>query len=313
MNRSTDNSPAPNNRRTLFDRWRLGELDTLSGFCETPEESPEKHEEQPQASRRIVRAVERREERAFRHVYAVLSVAFTLMLITVMLLTISDLPRYGGDTNPTINEVSRRYVEDGMEETGAVNTVAGMILDYRAFDTLGESFVLFTATCGVLILLREDESKETRVKDERSDRLCRLTDDPIVRVTCKIVIPIIMMLGVYILLNGHLGPGGGFAGGAVLGAGLILYAMVMGFDAASRHLTEKRIKGVTFAALAFYCLIKSYSFFTGANGLASFIKPGTPGRIFSAGIIMPLNVAVGTVVACTMYSFYAVFRRGRVG
>lgn len=70
-----------------------------------------------------------------------------------MLLTAADLPPYGSDTAPTVNEVARRYVEQGTEETGAVNTVAGMILDYRAFDTLGESFVLFTAMCAVTILL----------------------------------------------------------------------------------------------------------------------------------------------------------------
>lgn len=45
------------------------------------------------------------------------------------------------------------------EETGAVNTVAGMILDYRAFDTLGESFVLFTAVCAVTILMNLSPKK----------------------------------------------------------------------------------------------------------------------------------------------------------
>lgn len=45
------------------------------------------------------------------------------------------------------------------QETGAVNTVAGMILDYRAFDTLGESFVLFTAMCAVTILLNRSGKK----------------------------------------------------------------------------------------------------------------------------------------------------------
>ena len=41
-------------------------------------------------------------------------------------------------------------------------------------------------------------------------------------------------------------------------------------------------------------------------------SPGTPGMIFSAGLILPLNLAVGIVVACTMYGFYSVFQRGRV-
>ena len=298
-----------------FKKWHAGELDMLSDFCETPKK-PSGNEERAHYSRRvhdrIVHEVEEREEHAFKMVYKVLSVLFAFVLIGVLLMTITDLPRFGSEYNPTINEVSDRYLEKGMEETGAVNAVTGMILDYRAFDTLGESFVLFTATCAVLILMREDKSERTLRKDEKSDKLCRLADDAIVRVSCKTVIPIITMLGIYILLNGHLSPGGGFAGGAILGAGLILYAQVLGFKKATAVFSEKRIKTITVCALSFYCLIKSYSFFTGANHLESIISPGVPGRIFSAGIILPLNLAVGMVVACTMYSFYTIFRRGHL-
>ena len=64
--------------------------------------------------------------------------------------------------------------------------------------------------------------------------------------------------------------------------------------------------------LAFYAVAKGYSFFTGANHLHSIINPGTPGRILSAGIILPLNIAVGFVVTMTMYSFYALFTKEEI-
>ena len=67
------------------------------------------------------------------------------------------------------------------------------------------------------------------------------------------------------ILNGHLSPGGGFSGGAIIGAGLILYLTAFGFEKAEKMFTEKPIKAVCFVALTFYCLAKSYSFFTGAN------------------------------------------------
>ena len=60
----------------------------------------------------------------------------------------------------------------------------------------------------------------------------------------------------------------------------------------------------------FYCLAKSYSFFTGANHLESGISLGVPGAILSSGLILPLNICVGLVVACTMYAFYTLFRKG---
>ena len=64
------------------------------------------------------------------------------------------------------------------------------------------------------------------------------------------------------------------------------------------------------SALSFYCLAKSYSFFTGANHMENMIPNGTPGAIISSGLILPLNICVGLVVSCTIYAFYALFRKG---
>ena len=77
-----------------------------------------------------------------------------------------------------------------------------------------------------------------------------------------------------------------------------------------RNTAEEMVQAAL--ALGFYVVSKTYSFYTGANGLHSVISPGVPGRIFSAGLILPLNVAVGLVVCCTMYSFYMFFRRGEL-
>ena len=122
--------------------------------------------------------------------------------------------------------------------------------------------------------------------------------------------PIIILFGIYVILNGHISPGGGFSGGAIIGAGLILHVSAFGFAKTEKFFTEKTYKIICFVALTFYCLAKSYSFFTGANHLESHIPLGTPGAILSSGLILPLNICVGLVVACTMYTFYAMFRKG---
>ena len=200
-------------------------------------------------------------------------------------------------------------MEKGTEETGAVNTVAGMILDYRAFDTLGESFVLFTAMCAVTMLMNASGKRRVRKLDYE---VLDYYQDPIIRTVCKFVIPIILVFGVYILLNGHLSPGGGFSGGAIMASALIIYGLVWGGERASRAIPAKVLKIIVLCALGFYACSKTYSFFTGANHLHSIISPGVPGRILSAGLILPLNVAVGFVVCCTMYSFYMYFQRGEL-
>ena len=162
-----------------------------------------------------------------------------------------------------------------------------------------------------MTILLHQPAHKTRLRRAQPDR-CRYDRDPIVRKMAAFVIPVILVFGVYVLLNGHLSPGGGFSGGAILAAAFILYALVWGDERASQLMTPRLIRTVVVCSLGFYCLAKSYSFYTGANHLHSVISPGTPGRIFSAGLILPLNVAVGLVVCCTMYSFYMYFRRGEL-
>lgn len=244
----------------------------------------------------------------FMAAYRTLAIIFCVLFCLVMIYTVSYMPPTGSpDTQANSGVVPERYIEKGLEETGAVNIVAGMILDYRAFDTLGESHVLFIATITVLILMRRDKYKE---KIRENDRIYEPKNDSILQVVTRFLMPIIMIFGIYVVLNGHISPGGGFSGGAIIGAGLILYLNAFGFEKTERFFTERLYKTVSFLALAFYALAKCYSFYCGANHLDSHISNGIPGRIVSAGLIFPLNIAVGAVVACTMYAFYAHFRKG---
>ena len=248
----------------------------------------------------------------FRRFYTIASIICCLALVAILLVAVSYLPPVGSAENPSSNEVAAKYIEDGLQDTGAVNIVTGMILDYRAFDTFGESNVLFIATCTVLILLRSDKKKEKHQEEveQRREQPYEPNDDSILQRVTFLLFPVIVIFGIYVVLNGHLSPGGGFSGGAIIGAGLILYANAFGFEKLNRFFTEKTYKWISFVALAFYCLAKSYSFFTGANHLESGIPLGQAGAILSSGLILPLNICVGLVVACTMYAFYTLFRKG---
>ncbi len=255
-----------------------------------------------------------RHSRLNKTLYRCVTVLLAVGIITVLLYTTSFLPAFGNPADPVNNEVSKRYIEQGMTETGAVNIVAGMILDYRAFDTLGESNVLFVAACAVIIMLRisadHDDKHAYQLEAEADDRMYEPKNDQILKHSVTILVPFILLFGAYVILNGHISPGGGFSGGAIMGAGLILYLNAFGFKMTERFFTYRTFKVISFSALTFYAVSKAYSFFTGANHLHSIITPGTPGRIFSAGLIPYLNIAVGLVVCCTMYAFYTLFRKG---
>ena len=308
-----------------FLHWLDGEeelLEHLSDGAETPDASRKerKHlvsglKDEVDHSARGQKVI-RMERTMFYRFYAVTAVLSCLCLLGVLLFVVAYLPGFGAE-NPRTLPVVERYVTRGLEETGAVNIVSGMILDYRAFDTLGESHVLFTALICVMILLRVDrKNMRTEYEDYhliREERYHEISGDSILHRVGMILIPCVALYGIYVLLNGQNSPGGGFSGGAVMGAGMIIYASAFGFRKADRLITARLSSVLTFAALGFYSFAKGYVFFTGANGLENHIPKGTPGAIFSGGLILPLDIAVGLVVAFTMYGFYSLFRRGNIG
>ena len=104
----------------------------------------------------VAEGVKTRHTRVATVAYQLIAMLLTAAISLLLIWTTAKLPSFGDAQNPAHNEVARRYVENGMEETGSVNLVTGMILDYRAFDTLGESHVLFTALVCVMVLLRKD-------------------------------------------------------------------------------------------------------------------------------------------------------------
>lgn len=83
----------------------------------------------------------------------ILSVILTIVFIGILMIALSEGPIFGNINNPANNYVSERYIGEGVKDTGAINIVTGIILDYRAFDTFGESTVLFAAVISVMIVL----------------------------------------------------------------------------------------------------------------------------------------------------------------
>lgn len=253
-----------------------------------------------------------RRERRFNQAVGAL---FCITLAVVLTLVVINLPPFGDPSNPANNEVSRRYIEQGLEETGAANIVAGMILSYRVFDTFGESNVLFLAATCVAMLLRRDDKNTTErdlqwlAREERSDQRDK---DVVLRTAVLLLMPVSVMVGFYVMLFGHLSPGGGFSGGSILGGGMILYSRTFGSQSVRKFFNQHISDVVRVFCLMGYGLCLIYYVFTGSNGLDNHIWLGIPGHIISSGIIMPINVMVGFVVTCTIYSFYALFSKGEV-
>ena len=210
-----------------FFSWLNGEKDPfldkvemrIASEVEDTLTEEEKQEENKILMEKVYDTEKNVEIKAFKGLYVVFSSIFCVLFILILLQMVSFSPKTGSVNNPANNEVSERYIEKGLDETGAVNIVTGMILDYRAFDTYGESNVLFIATITVFILLQNKSKKSSQTKngtegqqkeDENNDRLYEPKNDMILQVVATFLVPIIMIFGIYVILNGHLSPGGGF-------------------------------------------------------------------------------------------------------
>ena len=90
----------------------------------------------------------------------VVSIVIVFVIFLAGMKVLETLPDFG---TPIIAEepkaAANSYVENGLKDTGAANLVASVILDYRAYDTLGEATVLFTSIIGATVILRKKTRK----------------------------------------------------------------------------------------------------------------------------------------------------------
>ena len=91
--------------------------------------------------------------RTQRIIFLVMVLTLMLMVSYMLLLAVMEMPAYGQPDNPTMNEVAERYIEKGVEESGGLNLVTNVLLDYRAYDTLLETTVLFTTVMAIILVL----------------------------------------------------------------------------------------------------------------------------------------------------------------
>src|SRR6185436_16173151 len=114
------------------------------------------------------------------------------------------------------------YVDLVPRELGAPNVITGILLTYRGFDTLGEVAVLFMVAASVGLLLSAGGKERDEVQAGMRRSLKETPSTEIVQNGADILVPLIAIFAAYIVMHGHLGPGGGFQGGAVMASCLLL-------------------------------------------------------------------------------------------
>lgn len=216
----------------------------------------------------------------------ILLVIFSFLSVSMVIFFSQLIP--GTETLKSVSAL--HFLSSNASDYNIPNVVTSIVTQYRGYDTLGEITVLFLAIAGVYMLVSISGLKG----------IDSILEEPgaIVRTAAGVLFPVIMMFGAYIIINGHLSPGGGFQGGAVIGSGMLLMLLSGNkkeIAGTATHITE------SFAVLVILIigLIGIYMF----NGFLSNIidNLGIFGTVLSGGIVPVIYALVGIKVTVEFF------------
>ncbi len=205
----------------------------------------------------------------------------------------------------SLPELAAAYVDLVPRELGAPNVITGILLTYRAFDTLGEVAVLFMVAAGVGLLLGAGGEERDEVQAGIRGSLKETPPTEIVQNGADILVPLIAIFAAYIVMHGHLGPGGGFQGGAVMASCVLLLLLAKpDYRIKLAHFSFiESLAGLLIVVVGIAGIILASGF------LDNRVLPlGEFGAFFSAGAIPVLSVLLGVKVGCELSVIIERFR-----
>ena len=219
---------------------------------------------------------------------------FTLLLVAAIGVMFGAL-LIGYEADTALNLTARYYADHTAGDLGASNIVAAIIVTWRGLDTLGEVTVLFLVSTIVGLVLTHGRRQES-TPDGRAPVGELLTTGS------RVLTPLIMLLGVYVFVNGHLTPGGGFQGGAILASGILLLLLADPLRRFSHRLIAilESVSGLAFVAIGLLGLFIAGGFLDNR-----IMATGTPGELFSAGAIPIIYLFIGLKVGAELSSMLA--------
>ena len=194
------------------------------------------------------------------------------------------------ESKENLSTLGEYYAQNAAGEVGAANLVTAVVVTYRGLDTLGEVSILFLTAAIISFVLG------FRKEDEIEDREVRPTSE-ILKNASMVLTPIIMLVGIYIFINGHLTPGGGFQGGAVIASAILLML-----------LSNPKLK-ISHSVISFVESVSGLSFiFIGIIGILAaggfldnrILALGTFGTLISAGAIPLIYIFIGLKVGAEL-------------
>lgn len=212
-----------------------------------------------------------------------------LLLAAVAVMIAHVFAGFTGNTD--LGFVANHYASNGASEVGSANLVTAVVVTYRGLDTLGEVTILFLSAAIVGFFLKVENT-------DQINRKLKYTSE-ILNTASQVLVPIIILFGVYVFINGHLSPGGGFQGGAIIASGLVLMFIAQPKKEIGHKMINilESISGVSFVLLGVAGII-----FAGGFLDNKILSLGNFGTLFSAGAIPIIYIFVGLKVGSELTS-----------
>jgi multicomponent Na+:H+ antiporter subunit B len=213
-------------------------------------------------------------------------------LAALLLWGLAGLPSFGNYRGPygdVLNRVAvpQRHVTD---------VVAAVNFDYRGLDTIGEEFILFACVSAVTLLLRtEREELDVEPPEDVSEEM-RTGTSAAVRAYGHVLVAPVVVLGIYIITHGHLTPGGGFQGGAILASAFLLLYLGGAYRTLRRLCTSERTDIFDAIGAGGFVVIGLAGLLAGGAYLQNVLPLGPVGELYSSGMIPLINLSVGLEV-----------------
>ena len=251
----------------------------------------------------------------FAKVIAIVAVVITGALL---LYGVSDFPAFGDPKSPAnagveggAPSISQYYITESYGDTKVPNLVTSVLADYRGYDTMFETVVIFAggmAIFAILRVVRKDD--EPRIADDAEDSFTNGDHNRIIIcTTCSLVIPVIQLFALYVIAHGHHSPGGGFQGGVLFGASFILLALAQDLKSALQRLNETNYVRLACIGILIYAGFGVLSQILGKNFLDySALQP----VLFTDSVEMArshsmlgVEIGVAFTVTAIMFAIYA--------
>lgn len=222
----------------------------------------------------------------------------------LLLFAAQDFPEWGDPASPaSTSPVSSHFIQSTGVDTEVPNMVTAVLADYRGFDTMFETVVVFIAGIAVLAILKSSGRRKGKREHE-----VEAEPDLIVTNTVRLIVPVIQIFAFYVLAHGHVSPGGGFQGGVVMGASFILVALAWDLEVALARFSAEKCILVAALGIVLYGGIGFLSMLLGGEFLdyAELEKVLPVSREMARyHAMLGVEIGVGFTVTAIMFALYA--------